>query len=282
VKKLKALIDVTKPKQTFLLMVTFFVAYFVASKCLDLKFVISALATYLAISGTTALNMWLDRDLDAVMSRTKNRPVPSGILSPLECAMYGFTLFILGIAIGFFVSPEFVLILFLGLFFDIVIYTILLKRRSPYSIVLGGFAGAMPALAGYTAASGFSILGLILAGIVLLWIPSHIWYISMYYEEDYKKAGIPMYPLVVGMERASWAIVLAVALMLILVSVLYVLMPLSVLYLIASISVTAFFLYKAVKFAINPEREKARAMYKLASITLATIYLSMLLGSLSS
>lgn len=276
--KLKALIDVTKPKQTFLLMVTFFVAYFIAAKHLNLRFILAAVATFLAISGTTALNMWLDRDLDALMSRTKNRPLPRGILSPLECAIYGFSLFIVGIIIGVLIGLEFVLVLTLGLFFDIVIYTILLKRKSPYSIVLGGFAGAMPALAGWVAAAGFSILGLIIAGIVLLWIPSHIWYISMYYEEDYRKAGIPMYPLVVGMEKASWAIVFAVALMLILVAALYVLMPLSILYLMISASITFFFLYKAIRFAVKPEREKARNMYKLASITLATIYMSLLVG----
>jgi len=278
VEKLKALIDVTKPKQTFLLMVTFSVAYFIAAKTIDFKFLIAAIATFLAISGTTALNMWLDRDLDALMSRTRNRPLPRGILRPLECAIYGFLLFILGILIGTKIGLLFMIVLTLGLFFDIVIYTILLKRRSPYSIVLGGFAGAMPALAGWVAASGFSVLGLMIAGIVLLWIPSHIWYISMYYEDDYRKAGIPMYPLVVGMEKASWAIVFAVALMLILVAVLYVLMPLSVLYLILSASITAFFLYKAVKFALKPERKMARTMYKLASITLATIYMSMVIG----
>ncbi len=276
--KLKALLDVIKPKQTFLLMVTFFVSYFVAGGSIGLQFLLAALATTLAVAGTTALNMWLDRDIDAVMLRTKQRPVPAGILSPAECAVYGSSLFALSILLALKVSHLLAAVLFAGLFFDIVIYTILLKRRSPYSIVLGGVAGAMPALAGWVAADGFTLAGLIVAAIVLLWIPSHIWYISMHYEEDYRVAGIPMYPLVVGMEKASWAIVIATAFMLILASALYILLPLSALYLVLSVSAILFFLYRAVKFAMHPSREKAKRMYKLASATLGIVYFSMLLG----
>ncbi len=277
-KKLKSLLDVTKPKQTLLLMVTFFVSYFVAGGHIGLRFLYSAVATYLAVAGTTALNMWLDRDIDALMPRTKNRPVPSGILTPVECAIFGTILFTLSIAISTLVNYYLSIVLFAGLFFDIVIYTVLLKRRSPYSIVLGGVAGAMPALAGWVSVDGFSLAGLIVATIVLLWIPSHIWYISMHYEEDYRMAGIPMYPLIVGMERASWAIVFATAIMLILAAALYVLLPLNLLYLVISISAILFFLYKAVKFAMNPSRERAKKMYKLASMTLGIVYISMLLG----
>jgi protoheme IX farnesyltransferase len=278
----KALVDIIKPKQTFLLMVTFAIAYVVASTELNpVKFIEAAMAVFLAISGTTALNMWLDRDIDALMSRTRTRPVPRGVLKPVECAVYGFILFATGIFVGISVGIQFITVLFLGLFFDIAIYTVLLKRKSPYSIILGGFAGAMPALAGWVAASGFSPAGLIIAGIVLLWIPSHIWYISMHYEEDYRKAGIPMYPLVVGMEKASWAIVLATSAMLLLVSTLLILLPLSLFYPAISLPATMYFLYKAIKFARHPDRMRARKMYKLASMTLGAIYFSMLIGAIT-
>ena len=276
--KIRALIGVTKPKQTFLLMVTFVVSYFVAGGDFSIRFVIAAVATFLAISGTTALNMWLDRDIDSLMKRTRNRPLPSGVLSPIECALFGSALFAASIALALYVNYYLVAVLFAGLFFDIVIYTVLLKRRSPYSIVLGGVAGAMPALAGWVSADGLSLAGLIVAAIVLLWIPSHIWYISMHYEEDYRIAGIPMYPLIVGMERASWAIVFATSIMLILAAALYIILPLNVLYLLLSVSAILAFLYKAVKFAMNPSRERAKKMYKLASMTLGIVYLSMLLG----
>ena len=276
--KLKALIDVTKPKQTSLLMITFVVSYLVASDMLDFRFAAAAFSMYLAIAGTTAINMWLDRDIDALMQRTKNRPVPAGNLSPLECAVYGLALFLIGFATALTVSYEFAVVIFFGLFFDIVVYTIMLKRKSPYSIVLGGFAGAMPALGGWVAVQGFTLPGFIIAAIVLLWIPSHIWYISMHYEEDYRIAGIPMYPLVVGMEKASWMIVAATAAMLLLAASLYILLPLSIFYLVVSITAVSFFLYKAIKFALSPDRVGARKMYKLASITLGLVYLSLLLG----
>ncbi|WP_457549447.1 heme o synthase [Archaeoglobus sp.] len=282
---MKPFIEVIKPKQTALLMITCVIAYLVALRSLNIEiihFTKSMIATFLAVAGTTALNMWLDRDIDALMCRTRDRPVPSGKLSPRSCMIYGSTLFILGFLIGLAVNFVLAIVLFLGLVFDIVIYTILLKRKSPYSIVLGGFAGAMPALAGWCAVKGTDILGgLLLATIVLLWIPAHIWYITMHYEEDYKKANIPMYPLVVGMERASWAIVFCTALMLIVIALLYIVADLSIFYLALSTIVVTHFLYKAVKFAKSPDRIKAKNMYKLASVTLGIVYISMLFGIFS-
>ncbi len=281
----RSFIEVIKPKQTMLLMVTCIVSYLVASgKTINLNhFIVTCVATTLAIAGTTALNMWLDRDIDALMSRTKNRPVPSGRLSPKGCAIYGSTLFTMGFALGFTVNAYLAVVLFLGLFFDIIVYTILLKRRSPYSIVLGGFAGAMPALAGWVAVKSGDVLGgLILASIVLLWIPAHIWYITMHYEDDYRNARIPMYPLVVGMEKASWAIVLSTILMMFLIPSLYIVADLNPIYLIISMFITGYFLCRAIRFARSPSREKARVMYKLASMMLGIVYISLLIGSLLS
>jgi len=277
----KAFIDVTKPKQTMLLMITCVISYLVASKLsIDpIHFLKSIFATFLAIAGTTALNMWLDRDIDALMFRTMNRPLPSGRLSPRTCMVYGLSLFIVGFLLGFTVNEVFAIILLLGMIFDIVIYTILLKRKSPYSIILGGFAGAMPALAGWCAVREYDILGgLLLATIVLLWIPAHIWYITMHYEDDYRRARIPMYPIVVGMERASWAIVFCIASMLIVVTLIYIIADLNSFYLTVSILITLYFLYKAIKFAKAPDRILAKKMYKLASMTLGIIYISMLFG----
>ena len=269
---IRSFYEVIKPKQTMLLMVTFVVAYLVAARNINfIHFTQAFIATILTIAGTTALNMWLDKDIDTLMPRTKKRPVPSGRLTPEGCAVYGSILFILGIIIGLNIGYQFVIVLSLGLFFDIIVYTVLLKRKSPYSIVLGGLAGAMPSLAGWTAVNGIGLPGVIISTIVLLWIPAHIWYLSIHFEEDYRKAGIPMLPLIVGMEKASWAIVVSVALMLILIAVLFIILPLGLAYLILSILITSYFLYKAIKFAKSPSRVKARRMYKLASMTLGTV-----------
>ncbi len=282
----KAFMEVIKPKQTTLLMVTCVVAYFIALKLhqkpfVPEKFILTFVATILAVAGTTALNMWLDGDIDAMMCRTCKRPVPSGRLSPKGCATYGAFLFGLGFFLGMLVSPNLSFVLFLGLFFDIIVYTIMLKRRSPYSIVLGGLAGAMPCLAGWTAAAGkIELAGILAATIILLWIPAHIWYLSMYYEEDYRNAKIPMLPLVAGMEKASWAIVVSVAFMLVTVAVLFFVAPLGFVYLAISVTMVGLLLVKAVKFALSPSREKAKNMYKLASITLGVVYLAMFIGAI--
>jgi protoheme IX farnesyltransferase len=277
----KSFYEVIKPKQTTLLMVTCVVSYIVASAHYGFSlqnFVLSSFAVLLTVAGTTALNMWLDSDIDALMPRTKHRPVPSGRLSARGCALYGSALFLAGFLVGLEVNLHFAVVLFAGLFFDIIVYTIMLKRKSPYSIVLGGLAGAMPALAGWTAAAGvIEPAGVLIAAIVLLWIPAHIWYLSMYFEEDYRVARVPMLPLVVGMEKASWAIVLSTSFMLVFVAALYVMFGYT--YMILAILLTTYFLYKAIKFALSPSREGAREMYKLASITLGVVYMSMLIGA---
>ncbi|MCS7144956.1 MAG: heme o synthase [Archaeoglobaceae archaeon] len=272
-----ALLEVIKPKQTLLLMITFLVSFLVAGGREEIF--LCFIATFLTISGTTALNMFLDRDIDALMMRTRKRPIPAGELSPRACAIYGSTLFSFGFLIALMIKFEFAFILLLGFIFDILVYTLLLKRKSPYSIILGGVAGAMPALAGWVAVKGFTLPGFLISALVFLWIPSHIWFIAMHYEEDYRKAKIPMYPLVAGIRKASWVIVFTTSSMLLLIIALYFLIPLSFFYLFIAIPAILIFLFKAIKFAIAPKKEKAREMYKLASLKLGAIFLGLLFGA---
>ncbi len=273
-----ALLEVIKPKQTLLLMITFIVSFAVAGGRSE-TLPVCLLATFLTISGTTALNMWIDRDIDALMMRTRKRPVPSGELSPMVCAVYGLLLFTSGLLLALQVSIEFGFVLFLGLIFDILVYTVMLKRKSPYSVIVGGFAGAMPALAGWVAVEGFSLPGFLIAGLVLLWIPSHIWFIAMHYEEDYRTARIPMLPLVVGMKKTSIAIALATFLMLLLSIAIYFAIPLSPVYLAISVPAILIYLTKVIGFYKSPKKEKSRKMYKLASITLSAVFTAMLFGA---
>ncbi|MCS7118703.1 MAG: heme o synthase [Archaeoglobaceae archaeon] len=271
---IEALIEVIKPKQTFLLMLTFIITFIVAGG----RNVIPAIAAFFTIAGTTALNMWLDRDIDALMMRTRNRPLPSGELSSKICAIYGILLFNFGFVLALLIRFEFALVLFMGLFFDIIVYTIMLKRKSPYSIVLGGFAGAMPALAGWVAVEGFTLPGFLIASIVLLWIPSHIWFIAIYYEEDYRKAGIPMFPVVFGVKKTLEIIIFSTLLIFIILLVLFLVLPMHQLYLLISIPAVLYFLFRALKFALSPEKSNARKMYKLASVKLGLIFLAILIA----
>ena len=154
---------------------------------------------FMAISGSTVLNMWYDRDIDARMGRTANRPIPSGQISPREAFILGLTLAALGVGWAVALDPLYGLIVFAGIFFDVVIYTIWLKRRTPWGIIWGGIAGGMPILAGRVLAIGtIDWIGLLLALAILFWIPTHILTFSMRYYEDYRRAGIPTFPSVYG------------------------------------------------------------------------------------
>jgi protoheme IX farnesyltransferase len=274
--KLMSFAELIKPKQTLLLMITFLISFLVAGG----REITPAVATLLTIAGTTALNMWLDRDIDAMMMRTRKRPLPSGELSPKACFIYGTTLFSIGLFLALLTKIEFAVVLLLGLFFDIVVYTLMLKRRSPYSVVIGGLAGAMPALAGWVAVQGFTIPGFLIASIVLLWIPSHIWFIAIYFEEDYRKANIPTFPLVFGIQKTAKVISLSTFLMIWVLIALYLVFPMHPIFFLVSMPITLYFLLKVIFFALRPERSKARGMYKLASIKLGSIFLGILIAGI--
>jgi protoheme IX farnesyltransferase len=154
-----------------------------------------AVSLFVSISGSTVLNMWYDRDIDAKMKRTCYRPLASGIVSSREVLNLGVILSILGVGFALLINPLYGLIVFLGIFFDVLIYTIWLKRRTCWSIIWGGLAGGMPILAGRTLAVGYiDWVGLLLAIGILFWIPTHIMTFSMRYYDDYQAAGIPTFP----------------------------------------------------------------------------------------
>ena len=154
-----------------------------------------AVSLFLSISGSTVLNMWYDRDIDAKMKRTCFRPLASGEVSSKEALSLGVILSFLGVGLALIIDPLYGLIVFLGIFFDVLVYTIWLKRRTCWSIIWGGLAGGMPILAGRTLAVGhIDWVGSLLAVGILFWIPTHIMTFSMRYHNDYQAAGIPTFP----------------------------------------------------------------------------------------
>jgi protoheme IX farnesyltransferase len=149
----------------------------------------------MAIAGSTILNMWYDRDIDSVMNRTHHRPLADGRVSPNEALTLGLVLSVLGVGLAILMSPLFGLIVFAGLFFDVVIYTLWLKRRTCWSIIWGGISGGMPILAGRAFGLGhMDGIGILLTMAVLFWIPTHILTFSMRYFDDYQAAKIPTFP----------------------------------------------------------------------------------------
>ena len=164
----------------------------------------------LSISGSTVLNMWYDRDIDSVMNRTHHRPIGSGIVTPREALLLGIILSIAGVGLAALLSPLYGLLIFGGIFFDVAIYTILLKRRTCWSVVWGGIAGGMPILAGRALGMGhIDGIGIMLALAILFWIPTHILTFSMRYREDYAAAGIPTFPSTYGDQYTRVVIAIA-------------------------------------------------------------------------
>ena len=199
--KLRQYWPLIKSLQTALLLTTG-LAGFMSARCpiFNLWTILSVAGSlFLAISGSTVLNMWYDRDIDAKMSRTIKRPLPAGKIPPQEALFFGLAISILGVGWAFIMDPLFGAIVFAGLFFDVAVYTIWLKRRTCWSIVWGGISGAMPILAGRALGIGaIDWVGLALAAAVLFWIPTHILTFSMRYHEDYQAAGIPTFPSTYG------------------------------------------------------------------------------------
>lgn len=156
---------------------------------------------FLAISGSTVLNMWYDRDIDARMQRTCQRPLPGGIVKPGEAFCLGLVLSATGVSWSLALDRVYGLVVFAGLLIDVVIYTIWLKRSTPWSIVWGGISGGMPILAGRALGLGeFDWIGILLALAVLFWIPTHMMTFSMRYFDDYLCAGIPTFPSTYGFQ----------------------------------------------------------------------------------
>lgn len=190
-----------KSLQTGLLLATGIAGYFSAGRPSGEGLTLLGLAgsLFLAISGSTVLNMAYDADIDAVMKRTCWRPLPTGEVSVREAIVLGLMLSVLGVGWGLILDPLFGIVVWAGLFFDVPIYTIWLKRRTPYSIIIGGLAGGMPVLAGRVLATGqIDLVGIMLALGVLLWIPTHILTFAMRHFDDYQAAHVPTFPATYG------------------------------------------------------------------------------------
>ena len=152
-----------------------------------------------------AINMWYDRDIDAVMTRTMERPVPAGRLQAGQALGFGVTLAIGSVALmGLAVNWAAAALLALTIGFYVFIYTMWLKRRTPQNIVIGGAAGAFPPMVGWAAVTGdVSIGSIVLFAIIFIWTPPHFWALSLYRRGDYEKAGVPMLPVVAGVPETK-------------------------------------------------------------------------------
>jgi protoheme IX farnesyltransferase len=193
-----------KSLQTSLLLMTGVAGYLSAHvpfRLTELSQLVPSL--FFAISGSTILNMWWDRDIDAKMKRTHMRPAPAGFIPERNVLVIALLTSLLGVGWALLLSLPYGAVVFSGWFFDVVVYSVWLKRRTCWSIVWGGVAGAMPVLAGRVLAIGeIDAIGMLLAASVLFWIPTHTLTFSLKFEADYSAAGVPTFPSTYG-ERVT-------------------------------------------------------------------------------
>ena len=206
--RFKNYFELTKPKIWYLLVftslgsaVTASLLFHISVQPLTWLFLLGGVAAGSAAADT--LTGYNDRDIDAIMDRTKGRPIPSGRIPPRHALIFGLILAAISLLFAWSINILAFALMILGLFDNIIVYSKWLKRKSQLNIILGGFSGGAPALIGYVAVTTQHIeLGLIMAGLVFLWIPTHIWSLSLHVKKDYTKAGIPMLPVVSSEERS--------------------------------------------------------------------------------
>lgn len=207
----------TKPRVVILIVLSGFVAFFISSwgSVTVPDVLVAAFSGYLAVGGSHAINAYIDRGYDQIMSRTRHRPLASDRINPPETmVLVGTAMIILGSGLAsiYFNLIAGGLVLAGGLYY-IFIYSIILKYRTSWNTFLGGIAGVLPILAGSAAASAGGSITLnawLLAGVLFLWQPSHFWALAIYLKEDYGRAKIPMLPVVVGSRWTSLAIMASV------------------------------------------------------------------------
>lgn len=170
----------------------------------------SLLAIAVGAGASGALNMWYEADIDAIMSRTRKRPIPSGRVTAEEALGFGLTLaFLSVITLGVVANWLAAALLAFTIFFYVVIYTMWLKRSTPQNIVIGGAAGAFPPIVAYAAVTGdISLSSIVLFAIIFLWTPPHFWALALVKSEDYRRAGVPMMPNVKGASHTRLEILL--------------------------------------------------------------------------
>ena len=239
---------------------------------------LAALAVFLSASGAELLNKLMERDIDSKMSRTMNRPSVKGGVDITFGYALGLALAALGIGVGYVVNQLTALMVFLGVFFYLIVYTEVLKRRSALNIVIGGLAGSFCVWAGVAAAANtVTVPGFLLGLLVLLWIPGHIWSFAIKYRKDYNKVGVPMFTAVASLKRGTNTIAVFNILMALLSVYLVRYMGLYYAAVIAIPLVISLYL----SFRTVADSKAAWSLFKFSSIYLTFVFIAVIVAALA-
>ena len=270
----------TKSLQTGLLLVTGIAGYASARAPFRDPMMIASLAgsLFLAIAGSTVLNMVYDRDIDAKMQRACQRPLPAGKMPVVEAIILGIAMSVIGIGWAGMMQPLYGAVVFAGWFFDVFVYTMWLKRRTPWSIIWGGVAGAMPILAGRTLGTGqIDLIGILLALSVFLWIPTHMLTFGIKYADQYKSADVPVFPNTYGvwLTRVTLGLATAAAVVAMLLAAWQIRMPWNYFHIALWLGGALFLVALASVVRQSPKLNfalyKFASLYMLGSMALITL-----------
>ena len=281
------LIKLMKPRVMSLVIFTCAVGLLTAPNSIPFtQAAIGILIVAIGAGAAGALNMWYEADLDKLMTRTCLRPIPRGKLNRTQAFYFGTTLSIVSVlSLYYFTNAISAFLLFFTIFFYLFVYTIWLKRRTPQNIVIGGAAGALPPVIGWTiATNSLSIEPLVFFLIIFVWTPSHFWALSLYKAKDYRKAKIPMLPITNGIENTKKNIFIYSLLMLPTVAFPYAIGFTSELFLILGFTLTIYYNYICFKL-YNYKKNKfdikiAKQIFAYSIFYLFLIFLLFLIDKL--
>jgi protoheme IX farnesyltransferase len=277
--------ELTKPKIWYLLVFTTFASALTASLLFDIS--IQPLTWILLIGGVAAgsaaadtLTGYNDRDIDAIMDRTRGRPIPSGRVSPKNALIFGLILTAVSLVFSWFINIWTFALMAFGLFDNILVYSKWLKRRSQMNIILGGFSGGAPAMIGYVAITTQNIeIGLIMAGLVFLWIPTHIWSLALHVKKDYTKAGVPMLPVVYG-EKKSVRVIAWTTLIMVIFSVLpFFFNQFGLIYLFTASIFGVAMIAMSIWLLIKPSEKASWIVFKFSSPYLTALFIAFMVDA---
>lgn len=282
---LKDYLQLTKPRISILLIFTTVTAMVIAARGQGIP-LLTLCATILggvcASAGASVLNCYIDRDMDASMSRTLNRPIPAGRIKPQNALIFGFALLAWSAFLLYWlVNPLTALLAMVGAIYYVVVYTMLLKRNTVLNILIGGGAGAMPVLVGWAAVTNsISLEAALLFAIIFYWTPPHSWALALLVNADYTRANVPMMPVARGEEATRVQIVLYSVQLLVLTLLPLPFRMLGMFYFLCALLLGAGLMYQALHLLQDGSKIAARQCYKYTTMYLALLFLAMIADGL--
>lgn len=281
-------LSIMKPRVVFLLVLSSVTAYIVGELTFEAKDVrwfnvfFLIIAGFFSSGGANALNSWFDKDIDSIMNRTKQRPIPAGLIAPWKGLIYAITSILIGFSIAYFFLNELSsLIMLIGAVWYGVVYTMVLKRRTKWNIIVGGISGTFPVYAGWAAARGSlnAVFPFFIGLMVWTWIPMHFWSLAIRFREEYAAAKLPMLPVVIGVDKTIKYIgVSGIILMLIVVGVIF--LPQTHIFFVLGVMPLCYWLFKHTLVVFQePTRANSWKLFMVSNVFLMLVELITIVDS---